>query len=89
MKKIEKKTWPELFNKVAGGEKKFDVRLNDFKCKTGDILVLREWDPKTKNYTGRSIEKKVTFVLKTKDIEKFWKKSDIKKCGYQVIGFSK
>lgn len=85
-RKIEKKAWPELFEKVLSGEKNFDVRLNRFRCKAGDILVLREWDPKTKVYTGRSIEKKVTFVLKTKDIEKFWSKEEIKKYGFQVIG---
>jgi ribosomal protein S17 len=86
MKKIEKKTWPELFEKVLSGEKNFDVRLNRFKCEVGDILILREWDSKTKKYTGRVVEKKVSFVLKTKDIEKFWKKSEINKYGFQVIG---
>lgn len=87
MRKIEKKAWPELFEKVKSGEKTFDVRLNDFKCKKGDTLILREWDPKTKKYTGKSLEKKVGFVLKTKDIEKFWSKEEIKKYGFQVIGF--
>ncbi len=87
MQKIEKKAWPELFGKVLNGEKNFDVRLNDFKCKPGDILILREWNPKTKKYTGRSLKKKITFILKTKDIEKFWNKKEIKKYGFQVIGF--
>jgi ribosomal protein S17 len=86
MKKNEKKTWPELFKKVLSGEKSFDIRLADWKCRPGDVLVLREWDPKTKKYTGRVVEKKVSFVLKTKDIEKFWKKSEINKYGFQVIG---
>ena len=27
-------------------------------------MLLEEWDPKTKEYTGRKIEKKVSFVLK-------------------------
>ena len=87
MTKIEKKTWPELFEKVKSGEKPFDVRLNDFKCKIGDILILREWDPKTQKYTGRALEKKVTFVITTKKLENFWSDKEIKKYGYQVIGF--
>jgi hypothetical protein len=62
------------------------LRLADFKCKEGDILVLEEWDPKTKKYTGRVLEKKVTFVLKTKDI-KFWPEKDVEKYGYQIISF--
>lgn len=82
--KIKKKTWPELFQKILDGEKKFELRLADFKCEPGDILVLEEWDPKTQRYTGRKLEKKVTYVLKTKDV-KFWSKEDIKKYGFQVI----
>lgn len=87
MIRVEKKAWPELFEKVRTGEKNFDVRLNNFKCKSGDILVLREWDPILQKYTGRIIEKKVRFVLRTKDVRKFWTKEEIKKYGFQVIGF--
>ena len=83
---IKKKAWPEYFQKMLDGDKTFDLRLADFKCKKGDILVLEEWDPKTKEYTGRVLEKKVTFVLKTKDI-KFWPKEDVEKFGYQIISF--
>jgi ribosomal protein S17 len=86
MKRIEKKTWPEAFQKILSGEKTFDVRLVDFDCKVGDILVLREWDPETKEYTGRKIEKKITYILKTKEA-KYWTKEDIEKYGFQVIGF--
>ncbi len=85
MRKIEKKAWPDLFEKVASGEKTFDARLSDFKCAPGDILVLREWDPKTKDYTGRILEKKITFVLKSQELEKFWSEEDIKKYGFQIL----
>ena len=84
--RIEKKTRPEYFEKVMSGEKSFDLRLGDFECKPGDVLVLKEWDPKLKNYTGRVIEKKVIYVLKTKTQE-FWPREDIEKYGFQVIGF--
>jgi len=87
MRTIEKKTWPELFKKVQNGEKSFDVRLNEFRCKKGDILYLREWDPKTKNYTGRTLKKKVEYVLKTRDLEKFWSKNDIIKRGFIIMSF--
>jgi len=85
-KRIEKKTWPEIFEAVHSGKKTFDLRLADWECKEGDTLVLKEWDPKTKKYTGRVLEKKVTFVLKTKDIE-FFSKEEIEKYGFQVVGF--
>jgi len=83
--RIEKKTWPELFQAIQDGKKNFDVRLADFECKEGDILVLREWDPKTKDYTGRQIEKTVKYVIKTKDL-KFWPQEEVDKYGFQVIG---
>jgi hypothetical protein len=87
MRKIEKKAWPELFEKVKSGEKTFDLRLDDFKCNIGDILILREWDPKRKMYTGRVLEKRITFVLKSKDVLKFWSEEEIAKHGFQVIAF--
>lgn len=82
--KIEKKAWPELFRLIKQGKKKFDVRLADFRCKPGDILFLREWNPRTKAYTGRTLKKKVSYVLKTKSL-KFWSKKDISKHGLQVL----
>ncbi len=83
---IEKKTWPEMFNQLLSGKKTFDARIADFEIGEGDILILREYDPIKKEYTGRKIEKRVTFVLKTKD-QKFWAKKDIEKFGLQIIGF--
>jgi ribosomal protein S17 len=84
---IEKKAIPELFEKVLSGEKTFDARLDRFECKPGDILVLKEWDPTKEVYTGRRLKKKVTFILKTKDLEKFWSKEEVKKYGFQIIAF--
>ena len=62
------------------------MRLADFECKPGDILVLKEWNPKTKEYTGRVIEKIVTYVDKTKG-QTFWPKEDVEKYGFQIIAF--
>ena len=82
--KIEKKTWPAYFNLVKSRKKKFDLRLADFKCKRGDILILREWDPKTKSYTGSVIRRKVKGVIKL-NLLKFYKANDLKKKGIYVI----
>jgi len=84
--KIEKKVWPDYFQMIVDGVKTYELRLADFECKPGDTLILREWDPKTKEYTGRVIEKKVTYVGKTKNIA-FWPKEDIEKFGFQIISF--
>jgi len=85
MKKIEKKCWPEYFEKILSEDKTFDVRLADWKCNVGDILILKEWNPEAKKFTGRKLEKKITYVVKTKDF-KFFKKEEIDKYGFQIIG---
>jgi len=86
MTKIEKKIRPEYFEKIYAGEKTFELRLADWECNKGDTLLLKEWDPETKEYTGRELEKEVTYVLKTKDVS-FWSKEDVEKYGYQIISF--
>jgi len=86
-RRVEKKTWPEFFEKVLSGEKNCELRLADFDIEKGDTLVLREWDPKTKDYTGRSVEKKVTMVVRTKgDDFHNHTPEEIEKYGWQVIG---
>ena len=81
---IKKKIWPEYFEVVTSGKKKFELRLADFDIKEGDTLVLEEWNPKNKQYTGRKIEKKVGFVLKFK-LDDFGQKKEIEKKGLVVI----
>ncbi len=85
MKIIKKKAWPELFERVLSGKKKFDIRLADFDIKEGDILILEEYNPKIKQYTGRVIKKKVGYILPTKNMEKMYSKEEIEKYGFLVI----
>lgn len=82
--KIEKKVWQKYFQEILNGNKTFELRLADFECKPGDILILKEWNPETKKFTGQVIEKTVTYVLKTKDIN-FFTKEEIKKHGFQIM----
>ncbi|MBU2592528.1 DUF3850 domain-containing protein [Patescibacteria group bacterium] len=84
--RIEKKVWPEYFQAILDGKKTFELHLADFECKPGDVLVLKEWNPGSKEYTGRQIEKEVTYAIKTKDCH-FWPKEEVEKYGYQVISF--
>jgi ASC-1-like (ASCH) protein len=83
--KIEKKTWPESFNKILEGRKSFDIRLADFEVKAGDEIVFREWDPERKEYTGRMLEKKVVHISKTKELP-YWNKEDVDNIGLVIIG---
>lgn len=81
---IKKKIWPEYFEAVVSGKKKFELRLADFDIKEGDTLLLEEWNPATKQYTGRIIEKKVSYVLKFK-LNDFGQEEMIKEKGMQII----
>jgi len=86
MAAIRKKSWPEYFEAVLSGKKKFDLRLDDFDIKEGDTLVLEEWDPVAKTYTGRKIEKKVTYVGKFKMDNLFGQpEAEVKKKGIQIM----
>lgn len=81
---IQKKIHPNFFNLVKTGKKKFELRVADFKIKYGDILDLREWDPKKKRYTGRNMQKKTGYVLKF-PLDKFGQKKLIEKHGLYII----
>ena len=85
MATIKKKIWPEYFEAVVSGKKKYELRLNDFEINEGDTLILEEWDPKTKEYTGRNVEKKATYVGKFMIDKSFWPEEQIKEKGIQII----
>ncbi len=77
----ELKIWPQYFCRVADGSKTFEVRENDRGFQPGDIVILKEWDPKvvlktfgpTKvyegpaGYTDKSLKFKVGYVLPIDD----------------------
>jgi len=84
MKEIRKKAYQPYFDEVLNGTKTFDVRVADFDCQPGDVLILEEIDNETRKSTGREIRKRVGYVLKTKDVT-FYDPTDIAKHGYQVM----
>lgn len=84
MARIEKKILSTYYNLVASGDKTFELRLADWECKPGDTLILLEVDDDTKEPTGRTLEREVGFIGKTKDLS-FWSQKAIDKYGYQII----
>ncbi len=83
---IKKKTWPESFAPILSGKKGYDLRLGDFAVSEGDTIVFEEWDPTTKQYTGRSVEKRVTYVSKFKvDELQYWSQEEIEEHGLQIL----
>lgn len=86
MATINKKVWPEYFEQIISGKKKFELRLADFKINEGDILILEEWDNNKKEYTERKVEVIATYIIKTKD-QTFWLQEEVDKYGFQIIQF--
>jgi hypothetical protein len=82
---IKKKIWPEYFDAVASGKKKYELRLDDFEVGEGDTFILEEWNPETKEYTGRKTEKKITYVGRFRIDKLFWPEEQVKEKGIQII----
>lgn len=59
----ELKTWSEHFQAIKLREKPFELRFNGRNFQVGDTLKLREWDPKTRQYTGNIITRQITCVI--------------------------
>lgn len=57
------KTWPEYFKEVEAANKPFEVRKNDRGFKVGDTVILQEYIPEEKKYTGKEIVKTIAYVL--------------------------
>lgn len=65
------KTWPEMFDAIEDGRKRFDVRRNDRGFQTGDTLIFRKYSPEIdRHYQGVDpIVARVTYILSGFGIE--------------------
>jgi hypothetical protein len=61
--KHELKTWPVAFWDAASGAKNFEVRINDRNYQVGDILILKEYDPDLKLFTGEKIQAQINYTF--------------------------
>ena len=59
----ELKVWPGCFTAVESGAKPFDVRENDRHFQVGDLLLLREYEPESEQYTGRTLTRWISYRL--------------------------
>lgn len=60
----ELKTWPQYYNQIRIGAKRFELRRDDRGgFRVGDLLILREWHPENEEYTGYVTVATVTYVL--------------------------
>lgn len=62
MQRHELKTIPLPFQAIWEGRKAYELRPNDRPFKTGDELLLREWDDAKSLYTGRQVTATITYI---------------------------
>jgi len=63
MKTHRLKSWPAFFHAILRGDKLHDLRRkenHDFQV--GDLLQLNEYDPFAGKYTGRSLDRTISFI---------------------------
>lgn len=76
------KTWPDYFYALQNGYKTFELRRNDRAFKVGDILLLEEFRPGVGEYTGRTLRKRITYVMEPGMAPE----NDILREGYVALG---
>ena len=90
MATIEKKCWPEFFEKFVSGERTLELRLADFDLKEGDTIIMKEYNPETKQYTGRKAEFSCKRVEHSaQNPLQFYNIDDVKKHGFWIIQLEK
>ena len=56
------KCWPQQFNDIIDGSKPFTIRKDDRDFAAGDTVVLVEYDPASKQHTGRSTSRVIGYL---------------------------
>ena len=60
----ELKIYPEHYKNILLGLKKVEIRFNDRNYQENDLLLLNEYDPVKRKYTGAQLKRKVDFIIK-------------------------
>lgn len=56
------KTHPQPFAAIRSGMKRHEVRRADRDFRQGDVLILQEFEPLKRNYTGKEIAAEVLYI---------------------------
>jgi len=67
MKIHDLKCWPAPWQATERDWKTHEVRQDDRGFEEGHVLLLREWDPGSKAYTGRQLMRRVQYVSRGPD----------------------
>lgn len=83
MKIIEKKLWPDYFDSDRTAP--VDFKCADFDLESGDSIRFREWNPETKEYTGREYIRIVKRVTKHESPTRYWSQEELERNGMFII----
>ncbi len=83
---VAKKSLPEFFSKYKSGKRCAEIRLADFDLRSGDAILLKEYNPKNRKFTGRKVRRKCRSVSKFNPL-KHYSMAQLKKYGLYVIEF--
>ena len=75
MKVYKLKILPEYYKAQIEGKKNFEIRKNDRGYQVGDWILLKEYNPEIKKFTGRKVTVEVTYITNYQQ-----------KDGYVVLG---
>lgn len=56
------KIYPVYFEGIIDGSKLFEIRKNDRNFQVGDVVLLKEYNPDSKEYTGRKAIRQITYI---------------------------
>lgn len=56
------KAWPQFFGPVQDGTKPFEIRKNDRDYRVGDTLLIQEWCPKKRDFTGHECQAIISYL---------------------------
>ena len=66
------KCWPQYFDAMLEGRKPFELRRDDRGYTEGNVLHVREWDPRVDKYTGRELWREITYVARPSHMPSVW-----------------
>jgi hypothetical protein len=66
-------------------DNRLELRLANFQLKKGDIIRFREYNKKTKRYSGRYFDKVVSDFHKVHKALKSYSKKDLDKYGIYIL----
>lgn len=58
------KTWPAYFNPIETGKKNFELRKDDRPFEVGDDIILQEYDPEKKEYSGKELQFIIGYIYR-------------------------